>query len=109
MIYYPDVIIVFHGLYLPNQMLYISLDHATVISITLPPPRLKKAIKDLPEILDELKKYNIRNSKELVTYLSQRYRLRFGITWKFAGLFGHCYKLPLTPSFQLPSVQLSSR
>lgn len=67
MIYYPDVIIVFHGLYLPNQMLYISLDHAMVISITLPPPRLKKAIKDLPEILDELKKYNIRNSKELVT------------------------------------------
>lgn len=38
-----------------------------VIPVTLPPPRLKKAIKDLPEILDALGKYGIRNSNELVT------------------------------------------
>ena len=38
-----------------------------VIPVTLPPPRLKKAIKDLPEILDALDKYGIRNSSELVT------------------------------------------
>ena len=38
-----------------------------VIPVTLPPPRLKKAIKDLPEVLDALDKYGIRNSSELVT------------------------------------------
>ena len=35
--------------------------------------------------------------------------LRFGITWKLACLFGHCYKFSPTPSLQLPSIQLSDR
>ena len=40
---------------------------------------------------------------------NQRYRLRFGITWKLTRLFGHCYKFPLTPSLLLPFIQLGDR